>query len=100
MQDALPSDTETTRTTVDQLPDDVAYMLLDALRVRRLKAAAVYQEAQELKAKARSERVRDMLERQLELYTKKVTACDKILNDLDGRANKIRALRLELAALN
>ena len=99
MQEALPSDTETTRTTVDQLPDDLAYALLDAMRVRRLKAAALFAEAQEMKAKARSERVREMLDKQVEMYHKDISQCDRVLAKLEARANKIRALRLELDAL-
>lgn len=99
MQEALPSDTETSRTTVDQLPDELAYALLDALRERRLRAAALYAEAQEMKAQARSERVREMLDRQMELYHKDVAQCDKVLAKMETRANKIRALRLELDAL-
>jgi hypothetical protein len=99
MHEALPSDTETTRTTVDQLPDDVAYALLDAMRERRLRAAALFAEAQEMKAKARSERVREMLDKQIEMYHKDIAQCDKVLAKLDARANKIRALRLELDAL-
>lgn len=99
MHEALPSDTETTRTTVDQLPDDIAYALLDAMRERRLKAAALFAEAQELKAKARSERVREMLDKQVEMYHKDIAQCDRVLEKLAARANKIRALRLELDAL-
>jgi len=99
MYEPQPTDTEVSRTSIDQLPDDVAYMLLDALRARRLRAAAIYAEAEEMKAKARSERVREMLDRQMELYHADVQRCDKVLEKMDTRANKIRALRLELDAL-
>lgn len=99
MHEPQPTDTEVSRTSIDQLPDDVAYMLLDALRARRLRAAAIYAEVEEMKAKARSERVREMLDRQMEMYHKDVQRCDAVLEKMDTRANKIRALRLELDAL-
>lgn len=96
MTEPVPQDTPTHRVTVDQLPEDLADQLLEAIRVRRMATFQVYSETQALKAKARAESVSKDIVKQLQMMEKELAAADKAVSKAHDRINKVRALRLQL----
>lgn len=94
-----PQDTETHRATVAELTPELAEAMLDAIRDRRLRLAAQYEQKQREKAQARSVRVQQMYDKALEQVKKKLEAADKALDAVEEKINRMRAFRLELEDL-
>lgn len=94
-----PQDTETHRATITELTPELAEAMLDAIRDRRLRLAAQYEQKQREKAQARSVRMQQMYDKALEQVKKKLEAADKALDAVEEKINRMRAFRLELEDL-
>ena len=70
--------------------------LLDGIRERRLLAVRLYERVQEEKQHAEDARTREKLSKQLTMLSKELRRCVTIIEKVEDRASKIRALRLQL----
>lgn len=70
--------------------------LIDGVRTRRLNAANIYKETKRLRDRASSEKLLTVFEKKMEKLAKAIEATDKVLTRLEGAANEVRAIRLQL----
>lgn len=88
-------DTPMHRKKVNELTDAELDTLLNRKREQRIKTVRVYEAAREAKKQQEQEKAYKEYERQCELFEKDLATCDRALDRLEQRANKIRALRLQ-----
>ena len=84
------------RRNLADFSDDQIDLMLEQIRERRLKPVLVYMESQELKQKAREADCIETLEKQLSMFAKEKERMDALLEKMELRALKIRAIRLEI----
>lgn len=87
------------RVTIEQMTDDELDAAIAQRRERRLLAWEIWREGEESKKRARDERLKKQLGKQLDMATREFERVDKALDKLNERLSKIAGIRLELGDL-
>jgi len=85
-----------TPTSLDAISDEKLRPWLFALRERRLAAARAYEASRIRASQETSVKLQKQVAKQLELFKKDLARCDKLLDKIDARLNKLAAQKLEL----
>lgn len=94
--DATIQDTCMHRRTIDELSMDELDDLLLGIRSRRMERFNAYQEALAVKAQANTERLAVQMSKECAALEKEFARLDKIIESMDKRLLKIRAMKLEI----
>ena len=84
------------RIDISLLSNDEIDKQLEAIRERRIRPVQLYLESQDLKDAARKADCLEILEKQLNMFAKEKDRMDALLDKMEQRALKIRAIRLEI----
>ena len=93
---SLPQDTPVARATIDTLSDETIDQLIEEKQELRLKYQREWEAAQLARQNAQASKLRDSLDKQINMFKREIDATDKKLEKLQERALKIRALRIQL----
>lgn len=91
-----PQDTPFSRQHIGEMTDDQLEAWINQLRTRRTRSYEIYQAAQRAKQEALDEKNKALLQKQLDMFARKLESVDKGLDALAARAQKIREVRLEI----
>ena len=89
-------DTPTHRLSILELEDNTIEAILEAIRVRRLKAVRDYEEMKSMKDAAAREGIEEKLQKALDRFMKRLEKLDALIESLEEQATKLRAMKLEL----
>jgi len=92
----MKGDTPIHRKHAKDMTDDEHEAFIEGIRERRLKPIQAFEEATLLKAEARKQQLEEQLEKQLGMFEKEMVRADKVMDVLEKRAIKLRAIKLEL----
>jgi polyribonucleotide nucleotidyltransferase len=96
---AAKKDSPINRATVADLSDDEMDRWVMERRERRLHAAIVYQEGQQRIKETKCEKLKTTLTKQFEMLGKEMDSLDKLLEKIDKRVARFRAMKFELTEL-
>ena len=82
--------------TVEDMTNDELDTLIAQRRERRLRSFKVYEQAEESKRRAKDERLKAKLGKQIDIMKKELDRADAALDKLDKRITVIAGIRLEL----
>lgn len=96
MSAQISQDNPIDRASILAMSNDELDQFIEGIRERRLRAQAVYQEAQEAKAAKQADKDAESLVKYLEKFAKVAEKVDKNISDLEKAAKEIRGIRLAL----
>lgn len=96
MTEEVKGDTPTHRLSILEIDDQTIETILEAIRVRRLKAVRDYEEAKALKDAAAREGLEEKLQKALDKFMKRLEKLDDFIESVEEQATKLRAMKLEL----
>ena len=92
----MNGDTPIKRKTFLEMTDAEQFAFIEALRERRMAPVSVYKEVQKAIHDKKQSKLKAQLEKQLEMFEKCLARCEKCLDDLQDRANKIQTLKIQI----
>lgn len=92
----MNGDTPIKRKTFLEMNEAEQYAFVEALRERRMAPVTLYNEIKEAAKQKRDCKLKQQLDKQLEMFEKCLTRCNKSLDELQDRANKIQTIKLQL----
>lgn len=92
----MNGDTPIKRKTFLEMTDAEQFAFIEALRERRMAPVSIYKEVQKAIHDKKQSKLKAQLERQLEMFEKCLARCEKCLDDLQDRANKIQTLKIQI----
>ena len=92
----MNGDTPIKRKTFLEMNEVEQYAFVEALRERRMAPVAIYNEIKEAARIKKQSKLQQQLDKQLEMFEKCLTRCNKSLDELQDRANKIQTIKLQL----
>ena len=90
-----PQQVEVPHPTIDKMPEDEAFALLDNIRERRLRGALEHARAVALRDKQTQQVLYEAIDKQVRMLEKELVSLDKCIEKVESRANKLRGLRLQ-----
>jgi len=90
------NDTPTDRTSIDNLPENLALKLLEKIREKRLSWYTYFKIAQEEKLLGKWDKASSSQQKSVEMLEKEIASLDKIVIKIEKRIDKINAIRLEV----
>tara|TARA_R100000008_G_scaffold79857_2_gene61848 strand:- start:459 stop:758 length:300 start_codon:yes stop_codon:yes gene_type:complete len=94
----MKGDTPIKLANISEMSDEDLDAMIHNIRERRLKPVRDYEELSALKAEAIKQNLGKQLSKQLEMFEKELGRVDRALEKIEGRAIKLRALKLEIEA--
>ena len=73
--------------------------LLEEIRERRLAPVHIYEQLSTMKAEARKEQLEQQWSKALEMFKKDLKSVDKVMERLEARSRKLRAMEMEIEQL-
>lgn len=92
----MNGDTPIKRKTFLEMSDAEQFAFIEALRERRMAPVSIYKEVQKAIHDKKQSKLKTQLEKQLEMFKKCLARCEKSLDDLQDRANKIQTLKIQI----
>jgi len=92
----MKGDTPTKRVNVLDMSDKELEVFLTGIRERRLKAIKIFEEGELLREEARKKHLDKSLEHELKMSQKEIAQLDKVIEKVEKRTVKIRAIKLQL----
>lgn len=92
----MQGDTPIKRKTFLEMSDAEQYSFIEALRERRMAPIAIYEEIREANKQKKIAKLNQQIEKQLVMFEKCLTQCNKKLDELQNRANKLQGLKIQL----
>jgi|TARA_R100001530_G_scaffold72874_2_gene51428 hypothetical protein len=92
----MKGDTPIHRKHAGEMSDEEHEAFIDGIRERRLAPIKAYEEAVLLRAEARKQHLEGQLDKQLEMFEKEMVRAEKVMDALEKRSIKLRAIKLEL----
>lgn len=83
---------------INDLTDEELDVMIEGMRVRRMKSLNIYQQTKLLQIEKEQYKVGLQLDKKMEKYKKLYDRSEKLLEDMEKTANEIRAYRLQLGA--
>ena len=92
MPDAQPHE----HPDISKFTDEKLTELVTSIRARRLRLRKLFEETERLKNEATEKKVREQIEKQLNIFERELTRLDKALDKAIDRGNKMIALLLSI----
>ena len=92
----MKGDTPTKRVNVLDMSDKELEVFLTGIRERRLKSVKIFEEGELLREEARKKQLDKSLEHELKMSQKEIAQLDKVIEKVEKRTVKIRAIKLQL----
>lgn len=92
----MEGDTPIKRKTFLEMTELEQIAFTDALRRRRLEPINAYNEAVNVLRLKKESKIRDKLAKEIKMFEKCLEACNKKLDELENRSNKIKTLKIQL----
>lgn len=92
----MDGDTPIKRKTFLEMTEAEQYAFVEDLRNKRLEPVSIYKEIQEAIKQKRQTKLQQQIQKQLEMFEKCLARCDKSLDELQNRANKLQTLKIQL----
>ena len=92
----MKNDTPTNKVNILEMSDKDLVAFLTGIRERRLKAVKIFEETELLREQARKLQLDKTLDHELKMCTKELAQLDKVIEKVEKRTIKLRALRLQL----
>lgn len=92
----MQGDTPIKRKTFLEMSDAEQYAFIEALRERRMAPITTYKEIREAAKQKKISKLQQQLDKQLEMFEKCLAQCNKKLDELQDRANKLQAIKIQL----
>ncbi len=89
-------DTPIAPATIDKFSDAELDKQLNGIRDRRLRAFKIYQEAEQERKETHNQKLATQLSKHINMFNKELAQLDKVLEKVEARALKIRAVKMEL----
>ena len=84
--------------TVNDLSDEELDVMIEGIRIRRMKSLNIYQKTKLLQVEKEQYKIGLQLDKKMEKYKKLYDRTEKNLDEMEKVANEIRAFRLQLGA--
>ena len=82
--------------TIIAMNDDDIEALIHNIRERRMKPIHDYEEMTEMRKLALKEGLEKQYDKQMEMFAKQLAHADRVLDKLEDRSRKLRALRMQI----
>lgn len=92
----MQGDTPIKRKTFLEMSDTEQYAFIEALRERRMAPIALYEEIREAAKQKKISKLQQQLDKQIQMFEKCLAQCNKKLDELQDRANKLRGIKIQL----
>jgi hypothetical protein len=92
----MKSDTPIALADLTTMTEDERELLVTRIRERRLAPVVAYEELSLMQAEARKEMLEKQWEKALEMFAKDLERADRATSNLEKRATKLRAIKLEI----
>jgi hypothetical protein len=92
----MKSDTPIALADLTTMTEDERELLVTRIRERRLAPVVAYEELSLMQAEARNEMLEKQWEKALEMFAKDLERADRATSNLEKRATKLRAIKLEI----
>jgi len=92
----MKGDTPAHRVNVMEMDDNTLDAFLLNIRDRRLHSVRIFEESEQLRELARRQKMTKVLDHEQAMCKKELTQLDKVIDKVEKRVLKLRALRLQL----
>ena len=92
----MKNDTPTNKVNILEMSDQDLVAFITGILEGRLKAVKIFEETELLREQARKLQLDKTLDHELKMCTKELAQLDKVIEKVEKRTIKLRALRLQL----
>jgi hypothetical protein len=92
----MKGDTPAKRVNIMDMSHEEMEAFLSGIRERRLKSIQIYEETELLREQARKLKLDKTLDHELKMWSKELAQLDKVIEKVEKRTVKLRAIRLQL----